>query len=72
MNNQYKELLKIYKDFINVFNKWETEKIQEKDYYNYSKLIAIFHDLTDLLEKNNIIEKHGIKNYKVVESGEII
>ena len=72
MKEQYKELLRVYKDFIKVFNNWETEKIQEKDYYNFSKLVATFNNLTDLLEKNNIIEKYGIKNYKVIENGEII
>jgi hypothetical protein len=28
--------------------------------------------LTDILEKNEIIEKYGIKKYRVIESGEII
>lgn len=72
MKEQYKDLLKIYKDFVKVFNNWETEKEQEKDYYNFSKLVSTFNNLTDLLEKNNIIEKYGIKHYRVIESKEII
>lgn len=72
MNRQYEDLLKVYKDYIKVFNNWETTRDTEKDYYNYGKLVNTFYNLTDLLIANNIIEKYGIKHYKVIESGEII
>ena len=72
MNKQFDDLLKLYKDYIKIFNNWETTKKSDIDYANYDLLIKIFHSLTDLLVWNNIIEKEGIKHYRVIESGEII
>ena len=72
MNKQYEDLLKVYKDYVKVFNNWETTKIPKKDNYNFDKLVNVFHNLTDLLISCNVIEKYGIKHYKVIESGEII
>lgn len=72
MNKQFKDLLELYKTFIIIFNNWETTKNEEEDLSNYIHLQKIFLNLTDLLLENNIIEKYGIKKYKVVESGEII
>lgn len=72
MNNQFNDLLKLYKEYIKIFNNWETTKNEDIDYANYDLLIKIFHNLTDLLVWNNIIEKEGIKHYRVIESGEII
>ena len=69
---QYDNLLKLYKDYVKIFNNWETTKNVNVDYYNLDRLVRVFHDLTDLLLSANIIEKYGIKHYKVVESGEII
>ena len=72
MNKQFEDLLELYKTFIIIFNNWETTKNEEEDLSNYIHLQKIFLNLTDLLLENNIIEKYGIKKYKVVESGEII
>lgn len=72
MNKQYNDLLVLYKDFINIFNNWELTKNKELDYYSFSRLVRIFNYLTDILEQGKIIEKYGIKHYKVIESGEVI
>lgn len=72
MNKQFEDLLELYKTFIIIFNNWKTTKNEEEDLSNYIHLRKIFLNLTDLLLENNIIEKYGIKKYKVVESGEII
>jgi hypothetical protein len=67
MNKQFDSLLKLYKDYIVVFNNWQTTNDSDLE-----KLVRIFVYLTDILEKNEIIEKYGIKKYRVIESGEII
>lgn len=72
MNKQYKDLLDLYKKYIVIFNNWETTKNEDIDYANFDLLVRIFHNLTDLLICNNIIEKEGIKHYRVIETGEII
>lgn len=72
MEEQFDELLKIYKDFVRVFNNWKTTKNNDIDYANYDLLIKTYHSLTDLLVWNNVIEKEGIKHYIVVKTGEII
>lgn len=69
---QYKDLLDLYKQYIDIFNNWQTTGNEDIDYANYELLVGIYHRLTDLLVCNNIIEKYGIKNYMVIESGEII
>ena len=72
MNKQYKELLELYKQYIKIFNNWENTDSEDINYSNYDLLVNIYHSLTDLLVSNNIIEKYGVKNYIVIESGEII
>ena len=72
MNNQFNDLLKLYKEYIKIFNNWETTKNEDIDYANYDLLVKTFHSLTDLLVWNNIIEKEGLKHYRVIENGEII
>ncbi len=72
MNKQYEELLELYKQYIKIFNNWENTDSEDINYSNYDLLVNIYHSLTDLLVSNNIIEKYGVKNYIVVESGEII
>lgn len=72
MNKQFKNLLELYKTFIDIFNNWENSDSEDINYSNYDLLVNVYHNLTDLLVSNNIIEKYGIKNYQVVESGEII
>ena len=69
MNKQFEDLLKLYKDYIIIFNNWTNDKEDLKD---YDYLVKIYLSLTELLLNNNIIEKHGFKKYKVIESGEII
>lgn len=69
MNKQFEDLLKLYKEYIHIFNNWTNNRETLKD---YNRLVRIYLELTDLLLDNNIIEKYGIKNYRVVESGEII
>ena len=69
---QYEDLLDLYKQYIDIFNNWQTMGNEDIDYANYELLVGIYHRLTDLLVCNNIIEKYGIKNYMVIESGEII
>lgn len=72
MNKQYEDLLILYKKFNEVFNRWETTKIKEVDYYNFDKLVNIWSNLTDILEYNGVIEKQGIKHYRVVKTKEVI
>ena len=72
MDKQYEDLLILYKKFNEVFNKWETTKINEVDYYNFDKLVNIWSNLTDILEYNGVIEKQGIKHYRVVKTKEVI
>ena len=60
-------LIKLYKEYIDIFNTYEIV-----DDIDYIYLTRIYQNLTDLLVKNKIIERYGIKNYKIVESGEII
>ena len=72
MDKQFDDLLKLYKEYIKIFNNWESTKNKDVDYANYDLLIKIFHSLTDLLVWNNIIEKDGIKHYRVIKTGEII
>jgi hypothetical protein len=69
MNKQFEDLLELYKKYIDIFNNWTNDRETLKD---YERLVNIYLWLTDILLDNNIIEKHGIKKYKVVESGEII
>jgi hypothetical protein len=69
MNKQFKDLLELYIKYIDIFNNWTNDRETLKD---YERLVNIYLWLTDILLDNNIIEKHGIKKYKVVESGEII
>ena len=72
MDKQFDDLLKIYKEYIGIFNNWESTKKAEVDAANYNLLINIFHNFTDLLIWNNVIEKDGIKHYKVIKTGEKI
>ena len=72
MEKQFDDLLKVYKDFIKIFNNWETSKNEDLDYANYDLLVRTYLSLTDILVWNNIIEKEGIKHYRVVKTGEII
>jgi hypothetical protein len=60
-------LAAFYKEFIYIFD--HLENMEDIDYIY---MIRICHNLTDFMVKNNIIEKYGNKNYKIVESGEII
>ena len=69
---QFQNLLTLYKDYIKIFNNWETTKDETIDQYNMERLMKIYIYLTDILEKNGIIEKYGIKKYRIIESGEII
>ena len=72
MNKQFNDLLQLYKQFVNIFNNWENTDSEDINYSNYDLLVKTYHSLTDLLVSNNVIEKYGIKNYQVVETGEII
>lgn len=72
MKKQFDELLMVYKDFVRIFNNWETTKNNDIDYANYDLLTKTYHSLTDLLVWNNVIEKEGIKHYRAVKTGEII
>lgn len=69
---QFDDLLKLYKDFIEIFNNWESNDTEDKNFSNYDLLARTYSNLTDLLVSNNIIERYGIKNYRVIESGEVI
>lgn len=69
MKKQFDDLLKLYKEYIVIFNNWTNDRETLQDYH---KLVRIYLALTDLLLDNNIIEHYGIKKYRVVESGEII
>ena len=60
-------LVSLYKEFVYIFD--YLEGIEDMDYLYMTR---IYQNLTDFMVKNNIIEKYGIKNYKIVESGEII
>lgn len=71
MSKQNANLLWLYKEYIKIFNNWETEK-NNNDYLNLEDLVYVFHKLTDILERNKVIEKYGLKHYKVIENGEII
>lgn len=62
------KLLKIYKEYIEFFNNYNFNGVLK----NENDIINIYYSLTDFLEKNNIIEKHGIKKHKIVKTGEII
>lgn len=66
---QFDDLLKLYKEYIVIFNNWTNDRNTFKD---YERLINIYLCITDLLIDNNIIEEYGIKKYRVIESGEII
>ena len=72
MEKQFDDLLKLYKEYIDIFNSWQTTKNKDVDYANYDLLIKIFNSLTDLLVSNNIIEKASIKHYRVIKTGELI
>ena len=72
MEKQFKDLLELYREYIDIFNNWQFTKDEKKDNYNWTYLVRIFYNLTDILVDNNIIERYGIKHYKVIESGEII
>ena len=69
MNKQFKDLLELYKKYIDIFNNWTNDRETLED---YNGLVRIYLELTDILEKNGIIEKYGIKKYRIIESGEII
>ena len=69
---QFQNLLTLYKDYIKIFNNWETTKDETIDQYNMERLMKIYIYLTDILEKNGIIEKYGIKKYRIIESGELL
>lgn len=66
---QFDDLLKLFKEYIVIFNNWTNNRETFKD---YERLINIYLCITDLLIDNNIIEEFGIKKYRVIESGEII
>lgn len=72
MDKQYEDLLILYIKFNEIFNNWKLEKIEDIDNYNFDKLITIWNKLTDILEYNGIIEKQGIKHYRVVKTKEVI
>ena len=72
MSEQNKKMLQLYKDFVVIFNNWETTKEEKRDYYNYSRLVKIFNCILDILENEKVIEDYGIKYHKVIETGEII
>lgn len=73
MNQEYlQQLLQMLKEYIPIFNNWESTKEEEKDKYNYIYLSRIYINLIDILINNNIIERYGIKKYKIIETGEII
>ena len=72
MEKQFKDLLKLYREYIEIFNNWQFTKDEKKDNYNWTYLVRILYNLTDILVDNNIIERYGIKHYKIVETGEII
>jgi hypothetical protein len=72
MEKQFKNLLWLYKEYIKIFNNWETYKKDNKDYANLEDLVCVFHKITDILVRNGIIECYGIKHYRVIETGEII
>ena len=69
---QFQDLLRVYKEYIDIFNNWETTKDETIDQYNMERLMKIYIYLTDILEKNGIIEKYGIKKYRIRESGELL
>ena len=69
---QFQDLLRVYKEYIDIFNNWETTKDETIDQYNMERLMKIYIYLTDILEKNGIIEKYGIKKYRIIESGELL
>lgn len=72
MEKQFKNLLWLYKEYIKIFNNWETYKKDNKDYANLEDLMCVFNKITDILIRNGIIEDYGLKHYRVIETGEII
>lgn len=69
---QYNILLELLKQFKDIFNNWEIEKNEEKANFEYERLARIYLDIIDILINANIIEKYGIKKYKIIENGELI
>lgn len=61
------DLLKIYKDYIKVFNYTRVSEVKD-----FGDMVDVFQKLTDILEKNNVIRKHDLKHYEVIKTGEII
>ena len=49
---QYSDLLKLYKDYIKIFNNWTNKNVDLKD---YDYLVKVYLGLTDLLLHNKII-----------------
>ena len=66
---QFDDLLKLYKEYIPIFNNWTNDR---DTYEDCERLINIYLEITAILLANNVIEEYGIKNYRVVESGEIL
>lgn len=72
MEKQYNDLLILYVKFNEIFNNWETTKIDNIDTKDFENLVAIWINFTEILENKNIIEKQGIKHYRVVKTKEVI
>ena len=56
------KLIDLHKEFTEIFNNWNTTKNEEQDTKDYINLVAIYRNLTDILERYDLIER----NYKNV------
>lgn len=61
------DFLRVYKDYIKVFNYLSPSEVED-----FEDIVDIFVKMTNVLEKNNVIKRYGIKHYKVIKTGEII
>lgn len=61
------DFLRVYKDYIKVFNSLSPSEVED-----FADIVDIFIKMTNVLEKNNIIKKYGLKHSQVIKTGEII
>lgn len=63
------KLIELHEELTEIFNNWNTTNNEEQNTLDYINLVAIYRNLTDILERYDLLE---VKYKKMVykESGE--